>query len=238
MLKKTVPEGRVRQHIVGTNNVPAARLTARACEARFNIQRSVIVRQLFARQNVPDGHFAMEISAQAIRPARVVHKSCVIPAKDVITLRIAKRVGIQLLLKKLWQRRLPAGGKDLIECITHPRDGASGNDMRCDYAVANLRVDVLQFRVGMNHCGSMGSASERVSWLNARALLRSMKRPDCWGGTIQPSQGTRRSGPGSTAEVAMGGALTGACRRKARLRPIALSASDSGTTPLSPQHAN
>jgi hypothetical protein len=65
-------------------------------------------------------------------------------------------------------------GNDLIELIANPGDRAAGNQMRCDKAVTNLRIDVSQFRVGVNHLEA-NLAKDFIAFLDAEFHWRAVE---------------------------------------------------------------
>lgn len=134
--------GKVFQ-IIRADLLPAFWMAAEAAEVLAQIQRAVIVGQLFAHLDVTGGDLEIVTGGHAVRGTGVVEEPGVVPAQDDVTPRVHERV----LLEDLLVNGLHGGGalwsEDLIKVVTHPHDGAFGDEVSREDAVSYFFANEL-----------------------------------------------------------------------------------------------
>ena len=81
----------------------------------------------------------------------MVDKSRIVPAKDVVPLRITVAIGVEnLLIERVHTADLLLG-KYSVKLIEGPGNCAFGYPLRCNNSISDLLADKLEFGMRMDH---------------------------------------------------------------------------------------
>ncbi len=149
-----VPDFVVFDQIVGIYDF-ASRAFVDTAKGGGDIQVAVVVGQLFAGVNVPDGNFKVVGCGQAVGVEAVVDVAAVIPAEDQVSLVIAKRVGVQNILVDVFHRLEFERTELAVQFVQDPGDGSGRDEFGGDDAVADFVADKFQLGFGVYHFGSL-----------------------------------------------------------------------------------
>jgi len=140
----------VAGEVVGIDHFAVSAFVA-GVERFDDVERAVVVGELFAGADVAHGQLKAVGGGDAVGLEAVVHEARVVPAEDIIAVPVAVGIFIKRFAADGGKRRHLLRAEEAVERIHHPGDGAFGNVADGDNAATDLFTDPSDFCIGVQH---------------------------------------------------------------------------------------